>query len=247
MLSHVISSDKYYLEKYQAAEKALDYIHDGMRVGLGTGSTANIFIDLLATKIKNENLKIQCVATSEASRMRAIQNGLHILPDSVCDTLDIAIDGADEFDSQFRLIKGGGGALLREKIIARSALKFIVIADETKSVDCLGSFPLPIECVYYEEKMLFKHLEKIFNHYADSSAKEFSPVFRKNKNTNNTFLTDLGHTIFDMNLIRITDPESLAHDLQDVSGIVDNGLFLNEVDTILTNCRVLNKKGILEA
>lgn len=236
-------ADKAYLAKYNAAQKALSYIDNNMRVGLGTGSTANIFIDLLAQKVKQENLNIQCVATSDASSVRAVEKGLCLLPDSALDILDIAIDGADEFDSQYRLIKGGGGALLREKIIAQASNHFIIIADDTKFVACLGEFPLPVECVHYESKMIFKHLEKIFNQYADSDAKEFIPVFRKNNHDGSTFLTDLGHSIVDIRLKKITDPERLAYDLQSISGIVEHGLFLNEVDTILTNSRVLDKKG----
>ncbi len=238
-----VNPDEAYLAKYSAAQKALEYIDNNMSVGLGTGSTANIFIDLLAEKVKQENINLQCVATSEVSSVRALEKGLVLLPDSVCYTLDIAVDGADEFDNEYRLIKGGGGALLREKIIAQAAQRFVVIADNTKYVDCLGAFALPVECVNYESGMIFKKLSKIFDTYAHSSADDFIPVFRKNKHNSSIFLTDLGHTIVDMNLKKITDPEGLAYNLQDISGIVEHGLFLNEADMILTNDYVLDKKG----
>jgi ribose 5-phosphate isomerase A len=236
-------TDKAYIAKQNAAIKALGYIDNTMRVGLGTGSTADIFIDLLAQKVKSENLNIQCVATSHASAKRALENGLFLLPDSECDYLDITVDGADEFDNQFRLIKGGGGALLREKIIAQATNHFIVIADERKYVDCLGAFPLPVECVNYETKMLVKHLSIIFNKYADSTASDFIPEFRKNNHNNHTFLTNLGHIIIDMNFEKIKDPEGLAYDLQNIAGIVEHGLFLKETDTVLTDSRALDKKG----
>jgi ribose 5-phosphate isomerase A len=238
-----VNADVAYLAKYNAAQKALEYIDNNMSVGLGTGSTANIFIDLLAEKVKQENLTIQCVATSEVSSLRALEKGLVLLPDSSCHTLDIAVDGADEFDNEYRLIKGGGGALLREKIIAQAAQRFVVIADNTKYVACLGAFALPVECVNYESGMIFKKLSKIFDAYAHSSADDFIPVFRKNKHNSSIFLTDLRHTIVDMNFKKITDPEGLAYNLQNISGIVEHGLFLNEADTILTNDYVLDKKG----
>jgi ribose 5-phosphate isomerase A len=241
------NTDKAYQAKYDAAIQALTYIDNNMRVGLGTGSTANIFIDLLGDKVKTENLNIHCVATSDESAKRALAVGLSLLPDAYTDYLDIAIDGADEFDNQLRLIKGGGGALLREKIIAQATKNFIVIADDSKYVDTLGAFPLPVECVYYELKMIFKNLEVIFNRYADSSAPEFIPEFRKkrkndiNTDNNNVFLTNLGHSIIDLDLKTITDPENLAYDLQNIAGIVEHGLFLKEANIILTDNRVLNK------
>ncbi len=236
-------AEKIYCAKRDAAQKALGYVDNNMRVGLGTGSTVNIFIDLLSQKVKSENLNIHCVATSEVTFKRASQQGLSFLPNNICDYLDITIDGADEFDSQFRLIKGGGGALLREKIIAQASNHFIIIADDTKYVDCLGNFPLPVECVNYESAMIFKQLEKIFNRYAHSSSDDFIPIFRKNNHNSSVFLTDLGHNIIDINFKKIIDPESLAYDLHNISGVVDHGLFLKEAHTILTNSHMLNKKG----
>ena len=242
-MSRTLHTDKAHIAKYNAASKALDFIDNTMRVGLGTGSTADIFIDLLSDKVKAENLNIQCVATSHASAKRALENGLFLLPDSECDYLDVTVDGADEFDNQFRLIKGGGGALLREKIIAQASNSFVVIADERKYVDCLGAFPLPVECVNYESKMLFKHLSVIFNKYADSTANDFIPEFRKNNHNDNVFLTNLGHIIIDMDFKKIKDPESLAYDLHTIAGIVEHGLFLKETNIVLTDNRMLDKKG----
>lgn len=230
------------LLKTQAAHKALDYVRNNMRVGLGTGSTANIFIDLLAEKVKSQNLDISCVATSQETQQRALKNGLKLFVDSEIGHLDIAIDGTDEFDSNFRLIKGGGGALLREKIIAQAADKFIIIADQSKSVEVLGDFPLPIECINYEMKMLFTHLERAYNKYADSTAAPFIPECRKNKNDSNNFLTSLGHYIVDLQFKKIRDPEGLAQDLSFIPGVVDHGLFLNEANVILTNIDEYHKQ-----
>lgn len=240
-------ADNSYAGKYAAAVKALGFIENNMRVGLGTGSTASIFIELLAQKVKDENLNIHCVATSNVSAELANSKGLKLFDDSYTDYLDIAIDGADEFDPQLRLIKGGGGALLREKIIAQATKKFIVIADESKYVQTLGDFPLPVECVFYESKMLFKHLERVFKRHAHSSAPEFVPEFRKkNKNdknmdNNNIFLTNLGHSIIDLQLKIIDDPDSLAYDLHNISGIVEHGLFLKETDIVLTETQMFSK------
>lgn len=232
----ILKKDATLSTKTRAATKALDYIQNGMYVGLGTGSTANIFIDLLSEKVKKENLKLHCVATSKASYERTVgHSGLILYQESEIDHLDIAIDGADEFDPQQRLIKGGGGALLREKMIAQAADKFIVIADNSKAVDVLGKFPLPVECLNFETKMLFRQLSRVFEKHADPSADDFVPVYRKNKENSSNFLTDLGHNIVDLKLKKISDPECLARDLQDIPGIVDHGLFLNETDVILTD------------
>ena len=229
--------------KKLAAQKALSFIENGQKIGLGTGSTAEIFIDLLADYIKDKAISVTCIATSNRSFEQAMRLGIPIAPIHTLSTLDIAIDGTDEFDNAFRLIKGGGGALLREKIIARASKKFIVIADESKAVQTLGHFPLPVEIVNYEQKMIFHYLEKIYNQYADSSAKGFIPQVRNNFNNSSPFLTDLGNNIIDLSLGAINDPENLARELQNVSGIVEHGLFLNETHVILTNSYECHKSG----
>jgi ribose 5-phosphate isomerase A len=213
--------------KFIAASKALDYIDNNMIVGLGTGTTAALFIDLLGQKYRSHHLNIRCVATSEETAQRAKNNNLPLLPDSHSDVVDVCVDGADECSPYFHLIKGGGGALLREKIVAQAAKKMIVIADDSKYVETLGQFPLPIEILCYEQAMILKRIEKIYNQYAHSSAPDFSPIIRKT-NDGNPFLTDLRHNIIDLTLKKIEDPISLAHDLQNIAGIVEHGLFLNE-------------------
>src|SRR5262249_12458302 len=132
------------LAKVNAAEKALDFVKDGMLLGLGTGSTSAHFVRLLGERVR-QGLRVKGVPTSEATRNLAEQVGVPLLEISQIDHLDLDIDGADELDPQFRLIKGGGGALLREKIVAAASGQMIVIADETKAVDVLGAFPLPVE------------------------------------------------------------------------------------------------------
>src|SRR3954469_13555685 len=132
--------------KRQAAARALEHVRDGMRVGLGTGSTAKHFVDLLGEKVR-AGLNVIGVPTSEATRIQAEQCGIRLTTLDDIDRLDITIDGADEIDPALRVIKGGGGALLREKIVAAASDRMIVIADETKWVDVLGRFPLPVEVI----------------------------------------------------------------------------------------------------
>src|SRR5262249_6957746 len=134
--------------KLQAAERALDYVEDGMLLGLGTGSTAAKFVDLIGQRVK-EGLKVTCVPTSEATRLQAERLGIALTTLDDAPFLDLTVDGADELDSHLRLLKGGGGALLREKIVAMASDRMLVIADASKRVDVLGRFPLPVEAVRF--------------------------------------------------------------------------------------------------
>lgn len=219
-----------------ACQKALPFIQNDMIVGLGTGSTAEIFLKLLADYLKDHNIQITGVPTSKRTREVAQNLCIPLLPPHEAIRLDICIDGTDEFDSHLRLIKGGGGALLCEKIIARSADKMIVITDESKYVSHLGRFPLPIEVNNFELGMIFAELSQTFAKH--TNGKEYHPMPRMTQE-NTIFITDMGHIIVDMPLEIIENPTALSNDLLNISGVVEHGLFLAEATVILTNEREL--------
>lgn len=206
--------------KYKAALQALKFVKDGMKIGIGTGSTANYFIDLLGNKVR-EGLDIIGVPTSIETQNRAEQRGIPLATLDEIPELDITIDGADELDHHLRLIKGGGGALLREKIVAFSSKELVIIADETKLVNALGKFPLPVEVVPFGLKSTFLQIQKI--------AQEINPHARlsmRMKNESEFFITDGGHYIIDMHLEEFTSPEELSMKLSLLPGVVDHGLFI---------------------
>jgi ribose 5-phosphate isomerase A len=192
-----------------------------MRLGLGTGSTARHLVDLLGERVA-QGLKVIGVPTSERTKAQA--EGLKIPLSTLDETpeLDVAIDGADEVDSQLRLIKGGGGALLREKIVAAAAKRMIVIADESKRVDPLGRFPLPIEVVPFGLRATQSHIVQV----AETSGCRGPIALRKGTDGAN-FVTDGGHFILDCHFGAIADPEALARALEGVPGVVEHGLFIN--------------------
>jgi ribose 5-phosphate isomerase A len=206
--------------KRQAAARALTYVEDGMLLGLGTGSTAALFVDLLGERVAG-GLKVNCVATSEATAAQARR--LHI-PLTTLDEhpiLDLTVDGADECDGQLQLIKGGGAALLREKIVAAASEQMIVIADHTKLVKTLGAFALPVEVVAFglgSTKTLLQSLA------ADVGCE--GEIRQRRKADGTPLLTDNGNFILDCAFTRIDDPESLDAMLKLVPGIVEHGLFL---------------------
>lgn len=192
--------------KKAVAAAAIDYIHAGMVVGVGTGSTANYFIDELA-KIKH---KIETtVASSEASAKRLRGHGIRVDDLNNVSEIAVYVDGADETDGHLRLIKGGGGALTREKIVAAVAKKFVCIADESKLVKLLGKFPLPIEVIPMARSYVARQLVKLGG----------NPVYRDG------FITDNGNQILDVQGLQIVDPVGLERTLNDITGVVTNGLF----------------------
>jgi ribose 5-phosphate isomerase A len=205
--------------KQRAAARALEFVTPGMRLGLGTGSTAAFFVDLLGARVR-EGLKIVGVPTSEATRRQA--EGLNIPLSTLEETpeLDIVIDGADEFDAQKRLIKGGGGALLREKIVASAASEMIVIADSTKEVAKLGAFPLPVEVDRFGMESTRRHILRALEECGLSA----EPKLRLRDG--HVFVTDGGHAIYDLSLGKIAQPEALGARLTLIPGVVEHGLFL---------------------
>lgn len=201
--------------KIAVAKAALEYVQSGEVIGVGTGSTANAFIDALAA-IKH---KIEgAVASSVASAERLKKHGIPVLDLNETGDLSVYVDGADEATKHLHLIKGGGGALTREKIVAGASRKFICIADESKLVDVLGAFPLPIEVIPMARSFVARQLVKLGG----------TPVLREN------FITDNGNVILDVRGLTILDPPRLEAELNNIPGVVTNGLFaLRRADVLL--------------
>lgn len=207
--------------KAHAARRALAFVADGMKLGLGTGTTAKLFVSQLAEKAK-AGLDVVCVPTSEATRSQAEAAGLRLATLDELPELDLTVDGADEFDPQLRLIKGGGGALLREKIVAAASARMIVIADASKEVACLGRFPLPVEVNPFGLGATLRLMRRL----AASLGLDGALVQRQAKTGTGPFVTDGGHYIIDCHFGAITVPDRLAQGLVAIPGVVEHGLFL---------------------
>lgn len=203
-----------------AAERAVDYILDGMTVGLGTGSTAYWAIEKIGEKVQ-EGLDIKAIATSERSEEQAKKLGIKMISFSEIDKIDITIDGADEVDKSLNLIKGGGGALLREKIVAAASRQLIIVVDESKLVDCLGAFPLPVEIVRFGYEATVRNLQGL----------GCKAVLRKNGN--GAYITDNGNYIVDCHFNSIDNPSELNYRINMIPGVVDNGLFINMAGRVI--------------
>lgn len=214
--------------KHRVAARALEFVESGMRLGLGTGSTAAIFVDLLAARVAR-GLDVICVPTSEATRRQAEGHGLRLTDLDATTALDLTIDGADEFDPQLRLIKGGGGALLREKIVAAASARMIVIADETKAVAALGRFPLPVEVNPFG----LGATERLIGEAARRLGLSGPIILRRNA-AGEVFTTDGGHLILDCHFGTIPKPEDLSCALLAVPGVVEHGLFLGLASAVVT-------------
>lgn len=206
--------------KRQAAAVALEVVTPGMRLGLGTGSTAAHFVDLLGAKVK-AGLDVLCVPTSERTRAQAAALGVPLATLEEAPELDLTVDGADELDAKMRLVKGGGGALLREKIVAAASKRFIVIADESKRVETLGAFPLPVEIDPFGAKATRRHVERVARDLG-----LIGTVGLRLKPDGHVFVTDGGHLILDCAFGAISDPDALADRLSAIPGVVEHGLFI---------------------
>ncbi|NOJ48505.1 ribose-5-phosphate isomerase RpiA [Bradyrhizobium archetypum] len=211
--------------KRQAAAQALEQVQDGMRLGLGTGSTAKHFVDLLGERVAG-GLRVIGVPTSEATRAQAEACKIPLTTLDEIDRLDLTVDGADEVDPALNLIKGGGGALLREKIVAAASDRMIVIADDTKWVDVLGSFPLPVEVVPFGLAATQRAMAAAFAQSGVSG----QMGLRKGAD-GHVFVTDGGHWIVDAHLGCITDAPRLASLLSLIPGVVEHGLFIGLAST----------------
>ncbi len=216
--------------KRHAAEKAVEYIEDNMSIGLGTGSTVEYMLRKLAEKIR-EGLTIQAVPTSLKTKKLAAEFKIPLIDLDDHPELDLTIDGADEVDSDLNLIKGGGGALTREKIVAFHSKKVIIIVDETKIVKGLGcDTPVPVEVVKYGWKATKKTLEEMSGCTAELRRIVDEP-----------FITDNSNYILDCDFGKIDDPETLEKDLNNIPGVVENGLFIGLADEVIVG----SKQGIM--
>jgi ribose 5-phosphate isomerase A len=215
-----MSNDLY---KALAAERALELVEPGMKLGLGTGSTAAKFVELLAKKVK-AGFEVLCVPTSEDTRILAARLGVPLTTLDDHPALDLTVDGADEIDASLRLVKGGGGALLREKIVAMASDRMVVIADQGKLVKTLGKFPLPIEIVRFGAKAT---LAMIADAAEDVNCEGEIALRRLN---GEFFVTDSGNYIADCAFGEIAEPEALADVLEMIPGVVEHGLFLGIAD-----------------
>lgn len=217
------------LAKINAAAAALDFVKDGMLLGLGTGSTAAHFIRLLGERVR-QGLRVSGVPTSEATRALAEAAGIPLVDIDKVARLDVAIDGADEIDPKLNLIKGGGGALLREKIVAAASAHFIVIADDSKDVDQLGAFPLPIEVTPFGFTIA---ATRIYEALRAHGCPGVEVVLREGGKAGKPLLTDGGNYILDAKAMRIPDPYALADALKRIPGVVEHGLFLDMTRTAI--------------
>ncbi len=214
--------------KFAAAKRAVGYVKDGMKVGLGTGSTAAWMVRCLAERAQREGLKLQCVPTSTRTAKLAGDLGLKVIPLDEAKWLDLTIDGTDEFDGDLNLIKGGGGALLQEKIVATASDQMIVIADVSKKVEALGAFPLPVEVIPFGWQTTKALLEELLE---SLDVMGRSTSLRMNGDA--AYVTDEGNHILDLHLNRIGDARQLAMALNQIPGIVENGLFIDICDVVV--------------
>jgi ribose 5-phosphate isomerase A len=222
-----MSSDPIDQAKRLAAARAAELVEPGMRLGLGTGSTARHFVDIVGERVRG-GLDVVCVPTSEATRAQAESLGIPLTTLDATPELDLTVDGADEFDSDFNLIKGGGGALLREKIVAAASTRMVVIADRSKRVARLGRFPLPVEVVPFGLGATRRLVAA-----ATAACACEGPIDLRRTPEGHVFVTDGGHYILDCALGAIADPPRLARALTRVPGVVESGLFIGMASVVI--------------
>ena len=213
--------------KREAASRALELVQPGMRLGLGTGSTARHFVDLLGERVKG-GLSVVGVPTSEATAKQARALGVPLATLDDYPELDLTIDGADEVDGALRLIKGGGGALLREKIVAAASKRMVVIADASKYVALIGAFPLPVEVVPFGLAATRGHIARVA-----AVLGRIPQIKLRAREGGEVFVTDGGHYILDCAFGAIDAPEALAEALHNIPGIVDHGLFIGFASAVI--------------
>jgi ribose 5-phosphate isomerase A len=208
-------------EKEAAARASLAFVKDGQVVGLGTGSTAAYFIQLLGEQVK-KGLRIRGIPTSVRSGELATRLGIPLTTLDECQEIDVTVDGADEVDPQLRLIKGGGGALLRERIVASATKQLVIVADATKRVPVLGKFPLPVEVIKFAQALVVKRIEALG-----------AQVKMRLNADGKPYLTDENNYILDCRFGQIADADGLARRLSDMPGVVEHGLFIGMASVVL--------------
>ena len=209
--------------KQRAGFKAAEYVEDGMCVGLGTGSTAYWLVERLGGRVREEGLRVRCVPTSRRTEEQARALGIPLVSLGEVGELDLAIDGADEIGPDLALIKGGGGALLREKLVASAARRFVVVADASKRVDVLGRFPLPVEVVQFAWELTARRV---------AAVTRAEPELRRGAG-GGAYVTDNGNFILDCRCGEIPDPARAERELKSLAGVVESGLFVGMADTAL--------------
>jgi ribose 5-phosphate isomerase A len=208
-------------EKEAAARASLQFVKEGQVVGLGSGSTATHFIKLLGEKVQN-GLRVRGIPTSVRSRELAESLGIPLTTLDECQEIAVTVDGADEVDPQLRLIKGGGGALLREKIVASATKQMVVVADATKQVQRLGKFPLPVEVIRFAQSLVAKRISALG-----------AEVELRTRSDGRPYVTDENNHILDCRFGEIRDPDQLARQLSDMPGVVEHGLFIGMASVVL--------------
>ena len=207
-------------EKEAAARASLRFIRDGQVVGLGTGSTAAFFIRLLGEQVRN-GLRIRGIPTSVRSKELALSLGIPLTTLEECQEISVTVDGADEVDPELRLIKGGGGALLREKVVASATRQLVIVADAAKRVPVLGKFPLPVEVIQFAQALVAKRIAAL------------GAEVRLRAENGIPFVTDENNHILDCHFGEIPDPDRLARQLSDMPGVVEHGLFIGMASIVL--------------
>lgn len=217
--------------KVRAAQRALELVEPGMTIGLGSGSTATIWIKLLGEKVRDHGFKIRAIASSDDSERLGKSYGIPFVTFEECRSLDLTVDGADEVAPGLALIKGGGGKLLREKIVASASKRFVIVADESKVVEKLGRFPLPVEVIPMSAPLVAESLKRI----------GFTPKTRLNQD-GRQYITDEGNLILDCTGLLMDKPGEVASKLDSIVGVVEHGLFLK----MATGAIIAGEQGIIE-
>jgi len=217
--------------KLRAAQRALQLVESGMTLGLGSGSTATLWIKLLGEQVRDHGLKIRAIASSQDSERLGRSYGIPFVTFEECKTLDLTVDGADEIAPGLALIKGGGGKLLREKIVASASKRFVVVADESKQVQKLGRFPLPVEVIPMAVPLVSDALREL----------GFTPSLRADRDSR-PYVTDEGNFILDCSGLLLESPDAVATKIDSIVGVVEHGLFLHMADLAV----IAGEKQVIE-
>lgn len=216
------------MAKKAAADRAVEFVQDGMRLGLGTGSTAAFMVKRLGERVRDEGLRVVGVPTSSRTAALARAEGIRVVTLDQAGWLDLTIDGADEFDADLTLIKGGGGAHLQEKVVAAASDRMIVITDPAKRVSCLGTFPLPVEVLQFGRGSTEKHIARVLADLGYGARK-----LTLRMAGDQPFVSDEGNHILDLHMGSIKDARALSNALNQIPGLVENGLFINISDLVV--------------